>query len=235
METVTHSVDLVDHVGGEIITKLRKVLLAAVEIVEPAWNVEGKEILHGIGRDALRLETLNVDGALRGEEADGRGDGDGRGCKRFIGTLKDPLEDTCVFTKTGPHVATVLVLAEPVDLEDTREIVDIFDAVADVEPVLKVLAHVVAAEGEHRKGIMTELSDLSLGSSGGLRGDAGAKEGALSPVEGLDDKRDGAGTTTSKEDGRDGNTFDVLPVGIKSGALVGGNGKARVGMSSRSV
>src|SRR4029077_13110568 len=57
--------------------------------------------------------------------------------------IKNPFQHAHVFAKTGPQKFSVRTFAEPVHAENERWICE---TVADFEPMLKILAHVVAAE-----------------------------------------------------------------------------------------
>ena len=57
------------------------------------------------------------------------------------------------------------------------------------EPVPEVVAHVVAAEGQHGHGIAADLADGAAGGGGGFRAHGGADVDAGGPVEGLVDER----------------------------------------------
>ena len=59
-----------------------------------------------------------------------------------------------------------------------------------LEPVTEVVAHVVAAEGQHGHGIAADLADSAGCGRGGFRAHGGADVDAGCPVEGLVDERD---------------------------------------------
>src|SRR3546814_6357894 len=63
----------------------------------------------------------------------------------------DPLEHAAVVAEPGPEELAVVALAEPVDPVELGELGAL--ALADVEPVLEVVAHVVAAERQHGEGV----------------------------------------------------------------------------------
>jgi hypothetical protein len=68
------------------------------------------------------------------------------GVRLAAAAADDPLQDAHVLAEAGPHEIALGILAEPVDGEDARRV---FDLVADAQPVVEVIAHVVAAEGQH--------------------------------------------------------------------------------------
>ena len=79
-------------------------------------------------------------------------------------TIDYPLEDAHVLAVTGPEEVAVGVLAEPVDVEDAG---GGFELALHLQPVPEVVAHVVAAEGEHGHGVAADFAD---GATGGGRG-----------------------------------------------------------------
>ena len=116
--------------------------------------------------------------------------------------LDDPLQHADVLAEAGPDELARRVLAEPVDVEQLRQLLRV-GLLADLQPVPEVVAHVVAAERQHREGVVAQLADLALGRGGLLRGDVGAEEHAVVPVEGLDHQRHGAGAPAAEQDRRD--------------------------------
>src|SRR5688572_6243446 len=63
---------------------------------------------------------------------------------------RDPLQHAHVFAEAGPDEAPLAVAAEPVHPKNLRRLLE---RSADLQPVTKVVAHVVAAKGEHRHRI----------------------------------------------------------------------------------
>lgn len=68
-----------------------------------------------------------------------------------ISPVKDPLKDTNVLAKTGPQEPTLLALSEPVDVEDLGH--GAF-RVLQAQPVLQIVAKVVAKEWTHGEWIV---------------------------------------------------------------------------------
>src|SRR5690606_14268659 len=114
---------------------------------------------------------------------------------------------------------------EPVDLEDARCTVEP-QLAADVEPVREVVAHVVSAERQHRERVAAQFAHGAFGCRSALGGDRRTEEDAVSPVSGLDDEGDVAGTATAEED--DVQRHRLLPVIRYLRALRGGDREARV-------
>jgi len=71
-----------------------------------------------------------------------------------VAALKDPLQHSAVFSITRPQELAFLVLAKPVDVEDLRQLRR-GRVLTHLEPMPKIVAHVVAAEGKHGHGIAT--------------------------------------------------------------------------------
>ena len=149
------------------------------------------------------------------------------GAHPAMDAVDDPLEDAHVLCVAGPEEAAVLVLAEPVDVEDAR---GDGERALHFDPVAEVVSHVVAAEGQHGHGVAADPACGRAGCGGGLRAHGCAGVDAGGPVEGLVDERDGGGAAASEDDGGDRDSVGVLPVGIDRGALRGGRGEAAIGM-----
>src|SRR5690606_29562752 len=64
-----------------------------------------------------------------------------------LAALDDPAQHAHVLAEPGPYEAAVRVAPEPVDAEDARRMPH---GASHLQPVPEVVAHVVAAEGEHR-------------------------------------------------------------------------------------
>ena len=86
----------------------------------------------------------------------------------------------------GPEELAVVVLAEPVDVEDAGRG---GERALHLDPVAEVVAHVIAAEGQHGHGVAADLADGRAGGGGGLGAHGGADVDAGRPVEGLVDER----------------------------------------------
>jgi hypothetical protein len=69
----------------------------------------------------------------------------------------------------GPDELAGLVLAEPVHAEDLGQVVaHAFELVLHVQPVLEVVAHVVAAERQHGERVAAHHALRAEGGGGGL-------------------------------------------------------------------
>src|SRR6266704_3087012 len=67
--------------------------------------------------------------------------------------LNDPLQNAHVVAKPWPQEFACLIAAEPVDAEDMRPV---RVGVAHPDPMIEVVAHVVATEGQHGEGVAAD-------------------------------------------------------------------------------
>ena len=188
----------------------------------PARDVHRGDGLEILGVD---VEAVCIEGVGGGEVADG-----GLFCfGGAVEAVEDPFEDTAVFAVARPHEVARFVTAEPVDEEDLGEFFFI-GFCSYLEPMLEVVGHVVAAEGEHGHWVEAELADCAAGGGGGFGGHDGAEEDTVVPVEGLGHEWDSGAAAATEQDGGDGHAIWVLPFGGNAGALAGGGGEACVGV-----
>src|SRR5262245_16261609 len=90
-------------------------LLDLRELGLDGFGVDLDQEAHVIGAD---LAALGVDLSLRRDAADGRVDG----LALALDAAEDPLEHPDVVAEPGPDEVPLVVLAEPVDEEDLREL-----------------------------------------------------------------------------------------------------------------
>jgi hypothetical protein len=90
----------------------------------------------------------------------------------------DPLQHAHVLAEAGPREFAVAVLAKPVDAEDARRM---RDRLAHREPMLEIIADVIAAEGQHRKRIAAHFADGAGGCRRRFRSHGGGLVHALFP------------------------------------------------------
>ena len=98
------------------------------------------------------------------------------------------------------------------------------------QPVIEIVAHMVATEGQHRERIATYHALLAEGGSRGFGAEGRGHVDPEVPVEGFVNQRYGGGPAAAEDEGRDGYAGRVLPVRVDGGALVGRRGEAGVGM-----
>jgi hypothetical protein len=72
-----------------------------------------------------------------------------------------------------------------------------------LQPVLEVVAHVVAAERQHGHRVAADDADLAGRGGGRLGAERGAEVDAVPPVERLQHERDGGGAATAEDDRAD--------------------------------
>src|SRR5208282_4920186 len=86
-----------------------------------------------------QIEALEIEVALIGNDSNRRFAATGAS----VDPIDHPPEHAEVFAVTGPDEVAGGVLAEPVDHEDPRQLLD---CAAQLEPVSEIIADVVAAE-----------------------------------------------------------------------------------------
>src|SRR6266702_3709085 len=107
------------------------------------------------------VQAVQVQRARRGQVAD-RGPGRGRGTGQ---PLDDPFQHPDVLAEARPDELALRVLAEPVDVEQPRQLGRV-GLLAEREPVREVVTHVVAAERQHGERVVAQLADPALGRGG---------------------------------------------------------------------
>ena len=144
-----------------------------------------------------------------------------------------PLQHAHVLAVTRPHELAVGVLAEPVDAEDRgQRVALLFQFLFHVQPVLEIVAHVVAAERQHGEGIAAHHALRAKGGSGGFGAHGGSHVDAFGPVAGFGHQRHGGGAAAAEHHGVDRHAFSVVPLGVQRRVVGGSHGEARVGVGS---
>ena len=142
------------------------------------------------------------------------------------------LQHAHVLAEARPEELAALVLAEPVDAEDARRVRDL---AAELQPVVEVVGHVVAAERQHRERVAPHLPDRPGGRGRRLRAHRRGQVDAVGPVERLVDQRDRVAAPAAEDERRDRHALRVVPVGVDRRALADRRGEARVRMRRRCV
>ena len=112
---------------------------------------------------------------------------------------------------------TICATAEPVDVEDLRELGAW--VLADFKPMLEVVAHVVAAERQHGERVEAELAGATENGGGHFGGHGRAEEHAVFPAAGFVDQRNDGLAAAAEEERADRNAFRIFPFGSDDGAL----------------
>ena len=94
----------------------------------------------------------------------------------------------------------------------------------------EVVAHVVAAEGQHRHRVTADHAYSAGSGRGGFRSHDGAYEHAVVPVAGLIHQRSGLCAAAAEDDCGDRHALRIVKLGADAGAVLGGSGEAAVGM-----
>ena len=102
---------------------------------------------------------------------------------------------------------------------------------AELEPVVPVPGHVVAAERQHRHRVAPDRADRAGCGRGRLGAHRRAEVDAVGPVERLVDERHGVRAPPAEDERLDRDALRVLPLGIERRALGDRRGEARVRMS----
>src|SRR5713226_9704365 len=74
-------------------------------------------------------------------------------------SVDDPFENSHVVTESGPHELAALIATKPIHTIDNRLWIQM---PARLQPVSKVVSHVVAAKRQHRKRVASHHSLLPL-------------------------------------------------------------------------
>jgi len=138
------------------------------QFMNPTITINVKKCRDG---RTVEIETREI------ERTEGRYVTDRRttGIGRSVDTLTDPLEYARVLAETRPQeLARRRALDEPVDVVDLGA-VEAHES-TKVEPMLKVVAHVVAAEWQHGERITTKCSNRAFGSGSLLRANHSGQE-----------------------------------------------------------
>ena len=125
------------------------------------------------------------------------------------------------------------VLAEPVHVEQLRQLARVGGDLADLQPVAEVVAHVVPAERQHRERVVPQLAHRALGRGGLLRGDVRAEEHPVIPAERLDHQRHRRRPPAAEQDRRDRHPGRVVPLRRDDRALGRGRGEPGVRVRRR--
>ena len=150
-------------------------------------------------------------------------------CAGFaVDTFAHPFQGAAVFAESGPQELAIAALAEPVHVENLRGFALQF--IAHIKPVLEIIAHVVAAERQHGKRVVTYPTLSRMAAVG--------SEAAVAPIKTPWSQSNAsvtsgttAGTASAEDDDIDRQSFRFFPVGRNNGTLRCRSGKTRIAMS----
>ena len=133
-----------DVVRQILIDLLVKILVDGVNLVLPEFFGQTEEFLHVY----WFLKTLKIECVLLRHKPDWCALGN----VLPITSADDPVQHSCILPKTRPDKLVLSILAEPVHMEDLRQIH--VCPLSKVQPMLQVVSKVVAKERPHGKWIM---------------------------------------------------------------------------------
>ena len=151
----------------------------------------------------VHVKAFKVDVFGLRHETDG-----GFNCVNCIFTsFKNPVKNSHVVTEAGPHKVAVFIGTEPVYVEDLWTILALL---AHVKPMLEVISHIVATEGDHSHRIVTYYANCTGCCSGGFGSHNGADEYAVFPVACFIDQWSSLCTSATEDDSRNWNALLVF-------------------------
>src|SRR5690606_26105602 len=136
-EALFQRLELVLQLLRQLVAELGEVIAELWELLLVELGVDGEQLAHLLLGD---VDARGVDRALGRQQPDRRLDR----LRLALAAAEDPLQHAAVLAEAGPEEVAVGVFAEPVDVEDPRQLRAL--AAADLQPVGEVVAHVVAAE-----------------------------------------------------------------------------------------
>src|SRR5581483_1813059 len=82
-----------------------------------------------------------------------------------IRTVNNPLQHAHILPVSGPYKFPVLILAKPVDSKNRWRI---GNSLSKIQPVIKIVGHVIAAKRQHCKWVAPDLPNLTCSRGGCL-------------------------------------------------------------------
>ena len=140
-----------------------------------------------------------------------------------------PRQHAHVFAITRPDKFAVFAFAEPVGGVDLRQFATHgLQLFAHVQPMLEIVAHVVANEGQHGKRVAPHHAGLAGGGCRCFGTHGGRHVDTFNPVARLSHQWHGGRAATAEDEGVDGHAFRVVPGFVKRRVVGGSDGKARI-------
>src|SRR6185312_7755228 len=133
-----------------------------------------------------------------------------------VRAVDDPFENAHVLAEARPHEFAFSVLAEPVDVKNLRRLAQM---ALHPDPVSEIVAHVIAAEGQHGHGVPADLADGADGGGCHFRTHGGSDINARCPVEGLINEWHRGCAAAAENEGADRHAVGIFPRRIDRWAL----------------
>ena len=145
--------------------------------------------------------------------------------------LQQPVQHAHVFAVAGPDELAVRPFAKPVHAVNARQGGTLgLQFFAQLQPVPKVVAHVVAAKRQHGKRVAAHHALLAKGGGGGFAAHGGGHVHAFDPVARFGDQRHGAGAAAAEDEGINLHALGVVPGRVEHRVVRRRHGKTGVGV-----
>ena len=128
-----------------------------------------------------------------------------------VAAIDNPFQDAHVLAKSRPQKLAVVILAEPVHRKYPWRMLDL---AADLEPMIEVIADVVATERQHGKGITPHLADFVCRGSRCLGAHGRRHVDAVDPVEAFRHKGGSVASSAAKDECRNRHALGFFPIGV---------------------
>src|SRR6516165_5509792 len=155
----------------------------------------------------VNLEAGEIEIVHAGQPTDRRS----HGAAASFATIQNPFQHTHVLAEPGPEEISVYAFAEPIHAENGRRI---GQPSPDVDPMLEIIADVVAAERQHGHRIATNLADGASGSGCCFRRHGRTEINTVVPIESLKHQWHSAAAASAENDRTDRNTVGSLKIRI---------------------
>src|SRR4029077_5571275 len=190
----------------QILMKLDEELILGNRFLSPVSDVNSKCLLK-LG--AIIFHALKIDIIGRRHPAKGS-----LLCANLISaSIDDPFENPHVLAKTGPQKFIRSTFPEPVYVKDLWRFSQLF---AHLQPMAKVIPHVVAAERQHSHRIAADLTNGPDCRRRHFRSHRCADVNSMDPVECLKDQRHRRCTATAENDPADWHPCGIINIRIQS-------------------
>src|SRR5262249_18450870 len=142
-------------------------------------------------------------------------------------SIDDPFKDPHILTKTGPQKFIGSTLSEPVYMKNLRRFSESF---AHLQPMAKVIPHVVAAERQHSHRITAHLANCPDRRRCHFGSHCCANVNSVDPVECLKDQRHRCGAAAAENDTADRYSRRMINIRIQGGIIFHWRAKPAVWM-----